>query len=470
MVADDDAELYRQALASDFTTFATRCFALLLDKEDWIAPPYFQIFGDVGQRLAEADKHRIILNAPPRCGKSKIMSVAYPLWRLIREPRLQVLVISYGDKLNTEHVTTLRKIIESDWFAYWFPEIASLAQVTQKGLTLGTSGKINYTTVEGTVTGLGGDLIILDDLIKANEALQPLARERLETWLQSTLMTRLNDPRSGSFLLCMQRLHIEDITAFLLDRGSWHHIALPLIAKSRLTYPLLWGKTLIRPKGDVLEPARFSKEKIAELKRDLGMGFAAQYQQDPVAGEDGIFNVDQFQYYDEAPEGMPLCCSIDPAAEPGRGNDYSVFQLWGHRAGNHYLLDQERQQLDFGGLMAAYEALRDRWKFTSSLIETGGNGRALYQALCDRRTKPRPNRIQPKDSKEARAYRCTGLINGGHVFLPKRAPWLATFLKETQLFPYGRHDDCSDAMTQYLNYHLDRPVRKPGIGRVISYS
>ena len=179
-------DVFYQALTSDFTTFATRCFAVLLDDEHWVAPEYFQILGDVGQRLAEGDKQRVILNAPPRCGKSIVMSVVYPLWRLIREPRMRVLVVSYGDKVNHEHIRVMRELLASAWFGTWFPQFAKAASVTERGLALTGLGQVTYTTVEGALTGLGGDLIILDDLMKAHEALQPLARERLENWIQST--------------------------------------------------------------------------------------------------------------------------------------------------------------------------------------------------------------------------------------------------------------------------------------------
>lgn len=458
--ASDIDEFY-DALVTDFTTFAMRAFMDLIDDEAWVAPNYFQVFGDVGQRLAVGDKRRIILNAPPRCGKSQIMSVAYPLWRLIREPKLQVMVISYGDRLNAEHLITLRKILDASWFKRFFSAFESIAKVTQKGLLLATGGKINFTTVDGAVTGLGGDLIILDDLAKANEALQPAPRVRLEHWLQSTLMTRLDDPRTGSFLLCMQRLHIEDITACLLERGTWHHVTLPLVAQKDLNYSLLSGSTIERQKGDVLEAQRFPDEKIRELKLDLGKGFEAQYQQEPLAGDGGVINVDDFQYFDEPPENVSLCCSVDAAAEPGRGNDFSVFQVWGMYGDNYYLLHQERQQLDFKALIAAYEALQKRWGFHSALIETGGNGRALFQSLRDRPSPVDVTPITPKDNKQSRAYRCVNLIAMGYVFLPKNASWLGAFIREFRLFPNGKHDDQVDATTQYLNYQLNQPKGIP---------
>lgn len=101
-----------------------------------------------------------------------------------------------------------------------------------------TAGGSRYaTTVGGTLTGQGADLIISDDPLKAEEAMSEPGRKRVIDWYGTTLVSRLNDKRSGRIVAVMQRLHEDDLAGHLLQAGGWHHLDLPAIAVEDSTSP-----------------------------------------------------------------------------------------------------------------------------------------------------------------------------------------------------------------------------------------
>src|SRR5213082_4123571 len=102
-----------------------------------------------------------------------------------------------------------------------------------------TAGGSRYaTSVGGTLPGRGADLILVDDPLKAEEAMSEPARRRLIDWYGGTLVSRLNDKENGPIVVVMQRLHENDLAGHLLDQGGWDHLCLPAIALEDSVIPL----------------------------------------------------------------------------------------------------------------------------------------------------------------------------------------------------------------------------------------
>src|SRR3954470_12304866 len=140
-------------------------------------------------------------------------------------------------------------------------------------------------SVDGALTGRGGDIIVIDDPIAALPALSQKPREHVVDWYLNTLLSRLDDKQNGAIVLVMQRLHEDDLAGVLL-RGSdeWTVLSLPAIAEQDERIPIGNGRFHHRHAGDVLHPEREPREVLEALRAQLGAEiFAAQYQQQPVA-------------------------------------------------------------------------------------------------------------------------------------------------------------------------------------------
>jgi hypothetical protein len=99
-------------------------------------------------------------------------------------------------------------------------------ELTARGFRLATS-------VGGTLTGRGGDIVVIDDPLKPDDALSETKRSAANQWFMNTLVSRLDDKRTGAIMVVMQRVHVDDLTGFLLAQaGEWNVLGLPAIAES----------------------------------------------------------------------------------------------------------------------------------------------------------------------------------------------------------------------------------------------
>lgn len=313
-------------------------------------------------------------------------------------------------------------------------------------------------SVGGSITGFGADLIIVDDCMKADEARSPVVRQELRSWYDGTLLSRLNDKASGRIISLQQRLHEDDLPAYLLEKG-YHHLNLPAIAEKEEWIPIGPDDEYFRQVGDLLNPDREDKATLEQLRRDLGpVVFSAQYQQEPIAAEGNMIRLEWFGTYKEAP---PRYCftkivqSWDTGMTSAPTSDYSVCTTWGFEREQRkwYLLDVFRKRLDFPDLKRAVIDLCNRYRADKVIMEQAGSGFALCQDL--RATKSiRLLMVKPVASKEERFNGCLGEVEAGHFLLPSEAPWLQAFKHELRAFPEGKYDDQVDSFSQFVQFQM----------------
>lgn len=89
------------------------------------------------------------------------------------------------------------------------------------------------------MTGMGGDIII-DDPMKANEALSDTLRQGLNEWWDDTAWTRLNSQATGAIIVVMQRLHSADFCAHIQENEQWEVVSLPLVAEEDKQFEILY--------------------------------------------------------------------------------------------------------------------------------------------------------------------------------------------------------------------------------------
>jgi predicted phage terminase large subunit-like protein len=447
---------FAAVLRSDLHSFVWKSFQTILQGTPYL--PNWHIEATVHQlmRVEAGELSRLMINQPPRSLKSICVSVAYVAWLLGRDPTRRIIVVSYANELAAELHRQFRMIIDAPWYQALFPAMRPARDSGSELVTTAGGGRY-ATSVGGTLTGRGADLIIIDDPLKAEEAMSEVARKRNIDWYTGTLVSRLNDKEHGPIVVVMQRLHENDLAGHLLDQGGWEHLDLPSIAVEDSVIALSRGKVMTRRAGDVLHAARESKEGLDRIKAEIGsLRFSAQYQQRPIPLEGNLIRRDWFRSYGALPDQPHprIVQSWDVAMMTGDTNDYSVCTTWQMIQGDYYLLDVFRARLEYPTLRRKIASLAAQHGAATILIEDVGPGMALLQDL--RRDlppgMPRPIGQKPKGSKADRMVAQSAKIEAGHVHLPREAHWLDTFMLELLGFPNGRHDDQVDSVSQFLTW------------------
>jgi predicted phage terminase large subunit-like protein len=408
-------------------------------------------------RVAGGESRRLLINLPPRNGKSNTVSVAWVAWMLGRDPTLNFVCVSYSNELSGKLARDCQSIMQAPWYREIFPgtQITRSRSASHDFETTRGGGRL-ATSVTGTLTGRGGDIIILDDVIKPEEANSETTRNSVNDWYRSTLASRLNDKASGAIICVMQRLHENDLSGVLLEQGGWDHLVLPAIANEDQSIILARGGVHRRRVGDVLHPEREPLGVLAELRASMGSAaFEAQYQQQPMPAEGNLFRADWLKTYAPLSEDRltgTIIQSWDTAIKAGSSNDYSVCITAALIGRQIHIIDVWRGRVEFPDLLRKTIELAQREKAITLIIEDKASGQQLLQALRAESHPgvPIPIGRTPEQDKYARAAGISSMIEAGQLFLPQEAYWLADFRKELLAFPNSRYDDQVDALAQLL--------------------
>ena len=310
-------------------------------------------------------------------------------------------------------------------------------------------------SVDGTLTGRGGDLIIIDDPIKPDDALSESLRTAVNNWFITTLLSRLDNKARGQILIVMQRLHMDDLTGCVLDGPeTWKVLKLAAIAQGGEQIPLLGGRVHTRREGEVLWPNREPPEVLDRHRRQHGSDiFPAQYLQEPMPPGGAMIKRTWVKRYRDLPARkgyLRVIQSWDTASKGGPENDWSVCTTWHMHENDYYLVHVERGRYDYPELKKRALALAQTYRPTQILIEEAGTGIALVQELkaAGRIAKG----IKQDRDKRARMSAQSGKFEAGFVHLPEQAPWLPDFEAELFSFPHSKHDDQIDSVSQALEH------------------
>jgi len=440
-------------LRLNLLAFADTAFATLTSGGLFLPNWHLDLICDHLERVRRGEIRRLIINMPPRSLKSHLVSVAFPAFLLGHDPRAHIIVASYGADLATKLGADTRALMQSSWYQWLFPD-TRLAQKSPSADDFATTARGGRLAVSagGPITGRGAGTIIIDDPLKATAGQSDVERDHVNDWFDQNVLQRLDDKRTGAIIIVMQRLHDEDLTGYLLEKGGWAHLRLPAIAEMDEQFRLTSGKIVGRKAGAALHPAREPLETLEALKHSIGAyDFAGQYQQDPAPREGGLVRAEYFPRQSPENVGFDMVVqSWDTAHKTGELNDYSVCTTWGRTPERRYhLLDVFRAKLAFPQLIARVQALHDQYHPGTILVEDSASGINLIQSLRQDSNLP-IKAIKPIGDKVTRLNLLTGLIESGHVILPPAAPWLDDFLLEITRFPRAKHDDQVDSFTQAL--------------------
>ncbi len=464
--------LVGQVLVRSFKHFSIRAFEELQGSE--LEPTWhLDAIARVLMQIESGELRRVLITLPPRSLKSHMISVAFPAWLMGRNPSLKIIATSYGEELAVLFANEWRRLLGAQWYQSAFPSTRITHRKDREGETHLTQGGHRLSvSAGGQLTGRGADIIIVDDPLKAAEAHSQPTRTRINDWFGQTLLSRLNDKRTGAIVVVMQRLHIDDLAGKLINEGGWHHLNLPAIAPMSMQVPLLGAKSYQWRVGEPLQNSREPIEVLDQVQRSMGAAsFSAQYLQNPIPTQGNMIGLKYFQRFDPTTlrsRGHKTVISIDTANSGGASSDFSVIQTWQQVENNYYLVDMLRGRWDYPELKATVERLSAGLRHPRILIEEAGIAFGLTKEL--RASGCNCSAIKPRESKEQRVSRILPIIESERIFLPLSADWLDAFQAEIAAFPSGKHDDQVDAMSQFLNWaarQLPPDFKLPPI-RVIS--
>lgn len=406
----------------------------------------------------------LIINVPPRCSKSTIVSVMWPAWEWgpARQPGTRWLCCSYAAHLSRRDSMKCRKVIESKWYRDKWGNVYKLApdQNAKEYYENDKSGRRVATSIGGGNTGEGGDRLVIDDPHEASDSRSETAIQSVIDWYSTSMSTRANNPKKGSLCLIGQRVHHADLTGYLMELNGNDFDRLILPGEYERETRCYSSIGFIDPRineGDLLWPERFGRAEMDKLKRDLLSNYVAQVQQRPSAAEGSIFKREWFATrYTESPREIAKRChrliqSWDCAFKDAETSSYVVGQVWGVSGVDRYLLAERREHLSFTATRTAIRAMAASWPEADLiLIEDKANGTAIIDDL--RRAISGVVPVSPDGSKEARAAAVTPECESGNVILPSEqiAPWVTDYIEELCQFPRGRYNDRVDATSQAL--------------------
>lgn len=464
---------------------------------------------------------RLLINVPPRCMKSLICSVFWPVWVWLNEPKHRWLTASYAQALATRDSVKSRRLIQSLWFQERWGDTFYLVgdQNAKERYENNATGYRIATAVDALGTGEGGDTQVIDDPHSIRQAESDAIREGTVTWLNETMSTRFMDPMLPRRVIIMQRTHPRDCSGNALEQGGYCHLCLPMRFEKVRMFLRLPDKTFnpdyVPPTplgfedprvddGELLWPERFKEgeiakklegvegEGLADLENRLGpYAVASQHQQRPTPRGGGMVKRDKLRIIDEVPEKVRLRClrSWDYAATDPTKQDNYMDPDWtaGILMGlddsdpdpDCYILDVVRFRLDPGERDDQVKLVAEQdGKGVSIEIEQepGASGKSVIwrmrqllvgYSVNPPRTEPMPNTPgMRKRSKESgvptgnKVQRFETFATHAHrdkVYV-LRGEWTAAYVTEVITFPLSAKADQVDATSQGFLRLFERPM------------
>jgi predicted phage terminase large subunit-like protein len=449
-----NAQDLQAILAEDLMSFIQYAFSVVAPGKEFRPNWHLQAVAHKLAQVARGEVRRLIITMPPRNLKSICASVALPAWVLGHDPTERVVCVSYSDPLSRMHHNDFRALVMDPLYQATFSGMRiDPRKNTEREIMTTRRGRRLATSIEGTVTGIGGNLMVIDDPIKTGEAHSKAARDKVIEAYRSTLITRGDDKPNARTVLVMQRVDAEDLAGYLQEQGGYDVLNLPAIAPENASFELGHGFMHHRKEGEVLHPRHEPRTVLDEIKREMGpLSFSAQYQQAPIPPGGLII---KREWIREAPRPAPdgrsedLIVSWDIALSETETGDYSACAVLLKRGDKYHVLEMIRGRWPFDELKR--RVIDSRRRYNGALvIEDSPISKGLIQSV--RENNINAVSVKPTTDKRARTIAQSDLFAGGSITFQAGAPWLADLKAELLAFPNGKHDDQVDALTQGLAY------------------
>jgi len=439
--------------------FFTRYIYKENHRRNFIVAPHLVLIANALQKVANGTTKRLIINIPPRYGKTELAVKCFIAWSLAKNPQSKFIHLSYSDDLALDNSSQTKEYIESDAFqSLWDLTLKSDSKGKKKWFN-NEGGGVYATSSGGAITGFGAGVaeskdfagaIIIDDPLKPDDANRDLARNTVNERYNSTIRSRVND-RETPIILIMQRLHEDDMSGFLLNGGSgedWTHLCLPALNENNEP---LWEE-------------KHTFEELEQIRQANRYNFAGQYMQEPAPEEGGEWRKEWFTIVDksEVPlQSLKWELIIDGAYTKNTANDPSGFQIGAKWENNYVILSSVDKYLEMPELIKFIpnHIEASGVNVSMTLVEPKASGKSIVQ-IIRQETKINVTEIKSKfvnSSKIENARACSSYIEGGRVILIKGA-WNEAYLQQVGTFPNAKHDEHIDLTC----YGIERNLLEAG--------
>lgn len=407
--------------------------------------------------------NNLIVNMPPRHGKSEYISKYFPLWFLNQFPEKRIVLISYQRSIAAGWSRRIRDLIENNNKNLNI-ELNKTHRQSNSFEINQSEGGIFATGIGGPLTGLGADLLIIDDPIKNDEQANSLTyRDKTWEWFNATAMTRLEP--GGNVIIVMTRWHDDDLTGRILslyndeELKSWQRIVLPAISVE--------NDIINRDIGQALWEERFPLSELNKYRKRMGeYWFSSLYQQEPLPMGSTIFKRTNFKYFDNKDNyfkyidvennlkiieksNLTIMATCDLAISTSETADYTVILLFGKTSDNKiFIIDIIRQRFETSSHLPLLQSIYNKYNPILIGVENVQYQKSLIQQAVKSGLPIKS--LRPDKDKISRAIMIASQMENGTVFFDRNAEYLPEFEKELLSFPKSRHDDQVDAFSYIM--------------------
>ena len=488
----------RDECEADLTEFIRQAWHIVEPGADYIHNWHVDLIAEALESITygvELDDgslyNRLLINVPPGMMKSLLTNVFWPAWEWGPKnmPHLRYLCASHSMDLAIRDSTKMRRLIESEWYqSRWGDRVKLTKDQNQKTKFENTATGFRQAVAAGSITGARGDRVIIDDPHSVEGANSDQMRASTIEWFLEAVPTRLNKPLESAIVVIMQRLHEEDVSGVILDKGlGYDHIMLPMRYEPGRAFTTMLGVEDPRTEeGELLFPARFPESVVSRDELTLGpYATAGQFQQSPEPRGGGIIRREWWQLW-EQPSYPPfdyVIAAVDTAYTAKSENDPSAMTVWGVWKGGdqsavvtrslgadgqmailnrQYKEEHPRcmlmyawaERLELHELIERVQETMDTYGVDKLLVENKASGHSVAQEI--RRIYGYDDfavqLIDPKGAdKLARLYSIQHIFAEGLIYAPYRS-WSEMVINQAAQFPRGKHDDLVDTASMALKH------------------
>jgi predicted phage terminase large subunit-like protein len=456
-----------EKLSRSLRLFSREAFGILEPSTSFVPNWHLDAMADHLEAVTSGQITNLVINIPPRHMKSLMVSVFWPVWEWVKNPSVRWLFTSYADDLSIRDAVKCRRLLQSPWYQKrWGDKCRLLSDVNQKGYYENDKGGYRLTTsINGQITGHGGDRLVLDDPHNVKEAESELVRSGVIDFIDQSWYNRYMNPKDVRRVLVMQRVHEHDATAHLLDRGDWVHLCLPAEFEAKA---YSYGRPMPNPtgfvdprkaEGELLWPDRMGPVEIANEKRSGDYYYAGQFQQRPYPRGGGMFNVAKLRerILQRRPELVTVVRSWDLAAtEKPYSKRTAGVRLSKDVEGRYYIEHVVCGKWAPDKRNAIMKATSSNESDMKILFEHEGGSSGEDQALsiCRLLQGRRVEAIKVTGDKTTRADPFAAQVNVGNVWIVNDGTWdVELYLHELEAFsPDCEYKDQVDASSLGFNW------------------
>ncbi len=402
-------------------------------------------------------KRRLILH-PRGTYKSTIYSVAYPLWLVLRNPELSILITNAVADNAQNFLYEIKKHLRlNKKFRWLFGDLLTgTDRERQDSLTLTNrahirkEGSIEATGALSQITSTHYDIVICDDLVNNDDRESPTKRQKKKRWFED-IISILNP--DGEMIVVGTRWHFDDLYNYIIN---------VLNPKLKATapdkqYSIEISKAIL-PDGSPAYPDIISKAMLDSLRIEKGViEFNSQYLNDPLPLEFQIFTMPMiekhlFDIQDIDLTQCQLYGAIDPSMGESSQSDFSSLTTLAVTPKDGIcVIESDTRRRHPDRIIADIIANTKKYKYSLFVVETNQFQKYFKDQLvkqCNELKVFLPIiEIKSAIKKTSRIESLQPFISNG--FIKFRKDWREAYpllIEQLIQFPVASHDDAPDSL------------------------